>query len=417
MCPRRLRSGSATAAARTRPSAACGIPVQRQGQLPVHRQLVHRRLLRRLDDAVGHPVLARLGDHRRVERIEEDLQLLLVQLALVLATGHFVDAVGVVEQHAEVADAPDAGLRADGGLAGLDARVAEDALLGLAALPVEVDLLVRAAGDAHPPAAALVLVDQDDAVLLALVDRPARAGRHARRVQAVLAEARQVHHEGVLVLTVDVRLDLVEVLVLAPLGELGAEDLLPVRAPLDLLHALPGDQRARARHRLVLGLGRGMQVLVVEVERFVVVVDLGQVRVGEDVRQHAELAADARADRTVCRAHPAALPLLLVFPFLRVADPGLGLDVVEPGVLHAFAAGPDVLAGDRAGVATDAFVEVQHHADLRTNFHGVSPQMSWGSGCGRASPPSPPWRGSSSQSTLLILRTTTNSSRLQPTVP
>ena len=148
---------------------------------------------------------------------------------------------------------------------------------GLAALPVEVDLLVRAAGDAHPPAAALVLVDQDDAVLLALVDRPARAGRHARRVQAVLAEARQVHHEGVLVLTVDVRLDLVEVLVLAPLGELGAEDLLPVRAPLDLLHALPGDQRARARHRLVLGLGRGMQVLVIEVERFVVVVDLGQV--------------------------------------------------------------------------------------------------------------------------------------------
>ena len=130
-----------------------------------------------------------------------------------------------------------------------------------------------------------------------------------------------------------------------------------------------------------------MQVLVVEVERFVVVVDLGQVRVGEDVRQHAELAADARADRTVRRAHPAALPLLLVFPFLRVADPGLGLDVVEPGVLHAFAAGPDVLAGDRAGVATNAFVEVQHHADLRTNFHGVSPQMSWGSGCGRASPP------------------------------
>ncbi len=182
-------------------------------------------------------------------------------------------------------------------------------------------------------------------------------------------------------------------------------------------HALAGDQRARPGDRLVLGLGRGVQVLVVEVEGLVVVIDFRQVRVGEDVRQHAELAADARDDGAVGVTLPAALPLLLVLPLFRVTDAGLGFDVVEPGVLDAFAAGPDVLAGDRAGVATDAFVEVQHHADLRTNFHGSNPQMSRGSGCGRASPPSPPCSGSSSQSTLFILRTTTNSSRLQPTVP
>ncbi len=275
-----------------------------------------------------------------------------------------MDAVGVVQQHAEVADAAHAGLGTDGRHAGLDAREAEDALLGFAALPVEVDLLVRAPADAHAPAAALLLVDEDDAILLALVDRTARAGRGAGRVKAVLAQARQVHHEGIFVLAVDVGLHLVEVLVLAALGELGTENLLPVRAPLDLLHALTGDQRARTRHRLMLGDRRGVQVLVVEVERLVVVVDRRQVRVGEDVRQHAELAADLRVDGAVAVAHPAALPLVLVFPLLRVADAGLGLDVVEPGVFHAFAAGPDVLAGDRAGVAADALVQVQDHAYL-----------------------------------------------------
>src|SRR3546814_4768367 len=86
-------------------------------------------------------------------------------------------AVGRIEQHAEVADAPDAGFRADRRLAGLDARVAEGALLRFPGLPVVIDLLVRTARDAHPPAAAFLLIDQDDAVFLALVDGARRADR------------------------------------------------------------------------------------------------------------------------------------------------------------------------------------------------------------------------------------------------
>src|SRR5690606_20747305 len=107
-------------------------------------------------------------------------------------------------------------------------------------------------------------------------------------------------------LAVDVRLDLVEVDVLAALGEFGAEDFLPVRAPFDLLHALPGNARARPRGGLVLAGFRGVQVLVVEGEGLVVGVDLRQVRVGEDVRQHPPLAADARVDAASGVAHPAA---------------------------------------------------------------------------------------------------------------
>ena len=162
---------------------------------------------------VRHAVGTRLGDHRWVVRVQEDGELRLVEVLLVLDARRLLDAVGVVEHDAEIADAPDAGLRAHRRLPRLDARIAEDALLGFAARPVVVDLLVGAARHAHAPAAALVLVDEDDAVLLALVDGAGRAGRHARRVEAVLAQPRQVHHEGVFELAVDLLLDALEVVV------------------------------------------------------------------------------------------------------------------------------------------------------------------------------------------------------------
>ena len=90
--------------------------------------------------------------------------------------GGLEDLVGVIKDQADVTQSSDAGLGANGGNADFDARVAEGALLGLTGLVVEVDLLVRAAGHAHPPASAAVLVDQDDAVLGALVDRARGAG-------------------------------------------------------------------------------------------------------------------------------------------------------------------------------------------------------------------------------------------------
>jgi hypothetical protein len=101
--------------------------------------------LRAASIQVGNAVDAGLAITFGVVRVEEDVELRLVQVAVVLDAGGFLDAVGVIQQHAEVADAAHAGFRAHRGLAGFDARVAEDALLGLAALPVVVDLLVGAA--------------------------------------------------------------------------------------------------------------------------------------------------------------------------------------------------------------------------------------------------------------------------------
>src|SRR5207247_381576 len=66
---------------------------------------------------------------------------------------------------------------------------------------------------------------------------------------------------------------------------------------------------------------------------------------------------------------PAAAPPLLILVPARVALARPGLDVVEPDVLHPGAVGPGLLAGDRAGVAADALVEVHHHRHLCHDAH------------------------------------------------
>src|SRR5690606_26726028 len=82
---------------------------------------------------------------------------------------------------------------------------------------------------------------------------------------------------------------------------------------------------------------------------------------------------------------PAAAPLLLVLVAAGVALSGTGLDVVEPHVLDAGAVGPRLFAGDRAGVAADALVEVHHHRHLGHDAH-VSTPPPGSSGAGSRSP-------------------------------
>ena len=261
-----------------------------------------------------------------------------------------------------------AGLRADRGHAHLDPRVAEGALLRLAGAVVEVDLLVRAAGDAHPPAAAAVLVDEHDAVLGPLVHRPGRAGGDAGRVEAVLADARQVEHEGPLELEPHLVRHLAQHGVAGrELGRAG-EIVVPVRAPGDL-GFLAGDERARPGDRDVVLGGRGEQPVVVVRPGLVVVLDGRHERVGEDGEQPVQPPAGAQPQPPAPGELPAALPPPLVLVGARVPLAGPGLDVVEPDVLGARPVGPRLLAGDRAGVAADALVEVHHHGELGHDLH------------------------------------------------
>ena len=320
--------------------------VQGQGHLVGVDEVPDGGGLGRLDPVVRHALGARPGHDLGVVGVEQDLALRHVQVLRVLDGSGLRDTIGVVEEDAQVAQAAHAGLRAHGGLADLQTRVAQGALLGLAGGVVEVDLLVGAGRHAHAPAAAGVLVHQDDAVLGALVHGARRAGGHAGGVEAVLADARQVEHEG--------RLD-----VGAHLGAHGLDDrvlleglhgaaqvVVPVGTPLDGGHVLAGQLALGARHRQGRRVLGGREQLVVLVgPRLVVVLDRGHLRIGEDVDQAAQAPARAGTQASRGGALPAAAPGVLVLPSLGVADTGAGLDVVEPHVLGALAVGPGLLAG------------------------------------------------------------------------
>ncbi len=253
--PRSRRSPAsrrpARAAARTRPSAACGTPGAAAARRPsASRGRRSASAAPRRSSRRGMPSRARGGAAPPGSSGSRNTSRCAASRSRSSGTeAAACDAVGVVEHEAEVADAPDAGLRADRRLADLDPRVAERALLGLAGAVVEVDLLVRAARDAVAPAAALVLVDEDDAVLLALVHRARRADRDARRVQAVLADPRQEEHERLLVGQAHLLLHGPQVRVLGR-GLLAAgQALVPVGPPLDV-HRLAGELRVRPRDRV-----------------------------------------------------------------------------------------------------------------------------------------------------------------------
>lgn len=110
----------------------------------------------------------------------------------------------------------------------------------------------------------------------------------------MLAQARQIHHEGVFELAVHRLLHVVEVLIFGAFFKLAAEDLFPVRTAGDLVHPLAGDQRARTGDRLMFALRRVMQILVVIIKRLVVIIDARQMRVGEDFTQQHRAIAHAR---------------------------------------------------------------------------------------------------------------------------
>src|SRR6516164_6164879 len=117
--------------------------MQWKGDPPFHGHLVSGRALCGLDPSIRNAVRACLPRNFGIIGIEEERELRFVKLLRILYACRVFDAIRVVEQHPEIADAPDTSFRTNRGLPGLDARIAEDALFRLAGGPVIINLFVR----------------------------------------------------------------------------------------------------------------------------------------------------------------------------------------------------------------------------------------------------------------------------------
>ncbi len=78
--------------------------MERQSDLPLFHELVHRRILCGSDHRIGDFVLFRGGDDLRVEWVHNHGPLRSDQL-FVRNRGALYDPVGIVEQHPQIADA------------------------------------------------------------------------------------------------------------------------------------------------------------------------------------------------------------------------------------------------------------------------------------------------------------------------
>src|ERR687888_2084958 len=182
-----------------------------KGDPPLDDELIDGRLLSGLDPGFWDPIGTRLCDDLRIMGIQKDPHLGLVERLLIGDGGCLTDAIGIVEDDAVEADPAHAGLRADCGQPRFPARITGGALLGLTRFPVVEYLLVGTARYAHAPAPALVLVDKHDPVLFALVHRARGTGGHTGGIQAMITDPGQVHLEGLLELSIDLLLDVLEV--------------------------------------------------------------------------------------------------------------------------------------------------------------------------------------------------------------
>ena len=153
--------------------------------------------------------------------------------------------------------------------------------------------------------------------------------------------------------------------------------VLPVHAIGEVDVFLARDHRLRAGDRLrKLRRLLGVQILIGEGERplAVVLVHLRQHGVVEEVDHLPEAGRLVQLRLIASRVLlPSAPVLVLVLPLAGVANAGLGLDVVPEHVFRALAVGPHVLARDCAGLAAQAFVEVEYDSHLFLDTHGQIP--------------------------------------------
>ena len=99
----------------------------------------------------------------------------------------------------------------------------------------------------------------------------------------MLAQARQIHHEGVFKLAVNRLFHRLEIHILGTRFKFGTEDFLPIWPAFDFLHALAGNHRTRPCRGRGFGFRGVLQMGIIEIIRFIIIVNLRHIGIGEDI--------------------------------------------------------------------------------------------------------------------------------------
>ena len=112
---------------------------------------------------VRNAIFLRFTNDLWIMRIEDQRTMAFDQL-FVRQLGNLFDPVGVIQQHAQIADAANARVEAGRRLSRFQTRETEDTFFRLAGEPIEVSLLVGTCCHTGSPGTTTLLIDQHNAI-------------------------------------------------------------------------------------------------------------------------------------------------------------------------------------------------------------------------------------------------------------
>lgn len=144
----------------------------------------------------------------------------------------------------------------------------------------------------------------------------------------------------------------------------------------DVVGAHTDDQQEKqgfgAQRGLMLPRRRIDEIFIIVRPGLIVIIDGRQVRIVENLQKFGRTAAGQKL-QSVVPDRPTAFPVLPAFPPFGIAYSRFGFHIVVPDIFSALPVGSYIFAGDAAGVAAEAFVEIHDHGQLSSNLHTSSP--------------------------------------------
>lgn len=333
--------------------------MEREGDIKVNGNIVERRMIGWLKKWVRKEVIEGMIDERRIVRIEEDVEMLMIEIMLVGSGRGLRNEVGIIENKEKIEDEEKKGLREESRMEDLDERIEEDEIIGIEGDKVVVNIIVGEEGKENEKEEEFLMIDKEDEVILEIVDRKGREGRKEGRVEEVIEKERKINNEGVLKMEVDLIIKEIKIVVIREIGELEEENLLKVREKLDIINKIEGDKRERKGGRNGEDLEWSMEMEVIEIERLVIIVDLRKVGIGENIGEDEKFWENIRIDIEVIIEKKEEVKIIMVLKLIGKKEEGIGIEIVEKGILEELKIGKEVFESDGEGVEEDKIVEIK----------------------------------------------------------